>query len=95
MCCAWKPDCRLHSYKKVKQGLFGLRLERVAQGERLPLTSEGKAVGFLTSSVDSPRFGPIGLGYVRNDWQAEGTQLVVGEATPQTAVVTELPFKAA
>jgi folate-binding protein YgfZ len=86
---------RLHSYKKVKQGLFGLRLERVAQGERLPLTSEGKAVGFLTSSVDSPRFGPIGLGYVRNDWQAEGTQLVVGEATPQTAVVTELPFKAA
>jgi folate-binding protein YgfZ len=83
---------RLHSYKKVKQGLMGLKLERVPADARPALRSGGKDVGVLTSAVNSPRLGAIGLGYVRNDWQAVGTELEVGGAEAQTAQVVELPF---
>ncbi len=80
---------RLHAYKKVKQRLTGLRLEKVPDSLPLALQSGGKNAGFLTSAVDSPRFGAIGLGYVRGDFGSEGTTL---ESDAGSAVVTSLPF---
>lgn len=80
---------RLHAYKKIKQGLFGLRLEKIPAELPIPLKKEGKNAGFLTSAVVSPRFGPIALGYVRGDYQEEGETL---DADGQTAKVARLPF---
>lgn len=80
---------RLHAYKKVKQRLMGLRLEKVPDSLPLALQSGGKNAGFLTSAVDSPRFGPIGLGYVRGDFGSEGTTLESGAGS---AIVSRLPF---
>ena len=80
---------RLHAYKKIKQGLFGLKLENLPDTLPMPLKKEGKNAGFLTSAVHSPRFGAIGLGYVRGDYQEEG-QLLDGDG--QSAQVARLPF---
>jgi folate-binding protein YgfZ len=80
---------RLHAYKKIKQRLMGLRLERVPPTLPLGLQSGGKNAGILTSAVLSPRFGPIGLGFVRGDFQTEGTEL---ESEAGRAIVTNLPF---
>jgi glycine cleavage system aminomethyltransferase T len=45
-------------------------------------------VGTVTSVVVSPRFGPIGLGILRND-AAVGDEIAVNGAV---GTVTELPF---
>jgi tRNA-modifying protein YgfZ len=83
---------RLNTYKKVKQQLRGLKLElplNITPGEKAPLKCNDRDAGFATSSVVSPRFGPIALAYVRGDFVEVGTQLQVEN---QTATVVELPF---
>jgi len=40
---------------------------------------ENQEIGRVTSAVMSPRLGSIGLGYVRYEYVAEGTRLVVGD----------------
>ncbi|MBV9864507.1 MAG: aminomethyltransferase family protein [Abitibacteriaceae bacterium] len=86
---------RLHTYKKVKQGLFGLKLEQsLPMGQRANLRCEERAAGFITSSVASPRFGPIALAYIRGDYQQPGQPLeVIAESATQKATVVELPFQ--
>ena len=89
---------RLHTYKKIKQGLMGLKLERaipMAQLAAAPvkLQSGGRDAGFITSSVQSPRFGAIALGFVRGDYQAVGQGLTaLSPDDAQVATVCELPF---
>jgi folate-binding protein YgfZ len=89
---------RLHTYKKIKQGLLGLKLERIipmAQLAAAPvkLQANGRDAGFITSSVLSPRFGAIALGFVRGDYQAAGQELLaLSPDGEQIAVVRELPF---
>ncbi len=83
------------TYDKVTQRLCGLYLEETRNsGERVWF--EGKAVGTLTSSVRSPRFGAIGLAILKRPHHTPGSALRVGEqpedGTP--AVVTTIPFKA-
>jgi tRNA-modifying protein YgfZ len=82
---------RLNTYQKVKQRLVGLKLECQCPA-RQTLTCDGKEVGFLTSCLDSPRWGAIGLGYVRNEFNTPGTMLLTGGDNPQQAIVTRLPF---
>lgn len=82
---------RLNTYQKIKQKLVGVKLENPVTG-RLVLRFNGKDAGLLTSSAVSPRFGLIGLAYVRNDWNAAGTPLEVVSEHPQKATVCELPF---
>lgn len=90
---------RLHTYKKIKQGLMGLKLERVISMAQLAtspvkLQANGRDAGFITSSVLSPRFGPIALGFVRGDWQTPGQELTAQSPDgAQTVTVCELPFK--
>lgn len=83
---------RLRSRGHVNRKLAGLTLT----GAALPaagakLSVDGKDIGWVTSAVESPTLGRrIGLGYVRREQLAPGTQLVVeggGEAE-----ITQLPF---
>lgn len=89
---------RLNTYQKVKQGLFGLRLESEIPLSQLAaspakLTYEGRDAGFVTSSALSPRFGPIALAFVRGDYQTSGQQLEVQMSEgSQKATVCALPF---
>ncbi len=80
---------RLHAYKKIKQGLFGLKLGTLPVELPQKLSKNGKNAGFITSAIESPRFGPIALGFVRGDYQSEGETLDLGA---QEVAVTTLPF---
>ena len=51
----------------------------------------GKEAGDLTSVVVSPRFGPIGLAYVRSAQAAPGGSIGIAGANVRGEVV-ELPF---
>lgn len=42
-------------------------------------SKENQEIGRVTSAVVSPRLGSIGLGYIRYEYLAEGTQVVVGD----------------
>jgi aminomethyltransferase len=50
-------------------------------------------MGDLTSVVDSPRFGPIALAYVRTAAAEPGTTVEVADGV--VADVVELPFTSA
>jgi folate-binding protein YgfZ len=80
---------RLYYRGRPNRLLRGLRLsEPTSAGAELRLGE--KPVGRLSSSVVSPRFGPIGLGLVRREAEP-GAHVSVGEGGA-SAVVTELPF---
>ncbi len=80
---------RMESRNRLAKRLIGLRLERAVEpGGKL--MHENKAVGDLTSTAISPRFGPIGLGYVRTAMAVPGTAVEAGAGV--TAQVVELPF---
>ncbi|HZG67647.1 MAG TPA: folate-binding protein YgfZ, partial [Herpetosiphonaceae bacterium] len=83
---------RMESRNRLAKQLMGLRLARpVAASDKL--SREGKEAGDLTSVVESPRYGPIGLAYVRTAAAEPGT--IVDVADGVTAEVVELPFKSA
>jgi folate-binding protein YgfZ len=77
------------TYDKVTKHLVGLRLNAlVSVGAQV--SSEGKAVGSVTSAADSPRYGPIALAVVKREHAGGGTSLMVGDEV--SAQVTPLPF---
>jgi folate-binding protein YgfZ len=81
---------RLHYRGKPNRHLRGLVLSGPGRaGDELRLA--GRTVGVLTSVVDSPRFGTLGLALVRRE-AAPGATVEVGTPGPGSAVVTELPF---
>jgi tRNA-modifying protein YgfZ len=81
---------RLHYRGKPNRHLRGLRLsEPVAPGAELQLGE--RSVGRLSSSVLSPRHGPIGLALVRREAEPSAT-VTVGEHGV-SAEVLELPFQ--
>jgi folate-binding protein YgfZ len=80
---------------QVNRAFLGLR---PAAGVELPVGAKlfqgTTEVGLVTSSVVSPRFGPIGLGYVRRGHQAPGTALEIETAAGRGGVVVStLPFQ--
>jgi folate-binding protein YgfZ len=83
---------RMESRGRLAKQLCGLRLpEGLPDGLALPakLDAAGKEAGDLTSVVESPRHGLIGLAYVRSAHAEPGGRLAVGGAD---AEVAELPF---
>ena len=79
----------------LKKKLFGLRVS----GECMPtadsaIALEHKEVGRLTSVVDSPRFGLIGLSILHHSAWQPGTTVAIahGDAT-LAATVSDLPFE--
>jgi folate-binding protein YgfZ len=87
---------RVHSFGHVNKELRGLRLadELVALPQRGDkLFSADKEVGYVTSSVKSPRLGNIALGYIRREVNQPGSELIL--PTPEKPVrvqVVNLPF---
>ena len=80
---------------RINRRLMGLKLaggEAIAPGTKLGHPSRAEA-GAITSSVVSPRFGSIALGYVHRTVFQPGTELVAhAEKGDRAAVVVELPF---
>ena len=85
---------RLDTYDKVKQHLSGLRLASGALPEPGAALSAGpRQAGTITSVAESPRFGNIALGYVRNAHREAETELeYLVEGNQMEARVTALPF---
>ena len=54
------------------------------------LLADGKEAGAVTSSTDSPDFGPIALAYVRRAHAEPGARLVTAEGAE--VEVAALPF---
>jgi folate-binding protein YgfZ len=78
---------RLHTYKGVKQQLWGVRLTEFAEPETLITVGEEK-IGRLTSCTQS-QDGYWGLAYIRSKNVAPELHVKVGESE---GVLTELPF---
>lgn len=105
---SWTKGCyvgqevvaRLDSRHKVSKLLVGLWLEPGPVPEAgSPIESPdrpGLEAGRLTSVAPSLDFRRvIGLGYVRNEWSAPGTRLVVASPDDRVnAEVSDLPFRA-
>jgi len=84
-----EPVARMHHRGRPNRRLRGLKMSAaVSPGESV--MSADREVGRLTTSVTSPRLGPIGLAILRREVE-EGDQLVVGEQAVGATVV-ELPF---
>jgi tRNA-modifying protein YgfZ len=84
---------RLRTYGRVNRRLVGFRFPGGALPAGTVFSDPGKRsleLGRVTSSVLSPRLGPIGLGLAFRDVPEGGTLGLPGEA--RTAVVAPLPF---
>jgi tRNA-modifying protein YgfZ len=78
---------------QVNRTLLGVKLPGGPVPHNAPLFRDGKEVGRVTSSVVSPRLGPIGLAYVRRGSQEPGTVLEVeADGGRRAAEVAALPF---
>jgi tRNA-modifying protein YgfZ len=79
---------------RVAKKLVGLKLEgEVARGDKV--ISGEREIGLITSSVISPRFGPIALGYVHRDFVDPATSVSVQtKGGERGGIVTGLPFTA-
>jgi tRNA-modifying protein YgfZ len=87
---------RIHSRGHTNRALVGFYIQEPVDDITLPMSvigvdgeKNGQDVGRLTSFALSPKFGTIGLGYVRNEYSAFGTSMSVAE---RRAVVSDLPF---
>jgi tRNA-modifying protein YgfZ len=72
--------------------LTGLRFDsdRQIEAGTIIKSTDDAEIGRVTSAVVSPKLGSIGLGYVRYELLAAGTNVVLDDQT--TATVTDLPF---
>lgn len=78
----------------VNRSFRGLKLVGGLASSGEKLVADGKEVGVITSSVQSPRLGPIALGYVRRGHEQAGTVLdVVSAGSGRRAAVSELPMR--
>ncbi len=78
---------RLNTYKGVKQNLWGIKLNAIAEIGSVIMVGEEK-VGKLTSIVESDR-SFFGLGYIRTKAGGAGLIVQIGETTGE---VVEVPF---
>ena len=93
---------RLDAQQKVQRHLVGLSFEgqMPAIGDRIidseiPATAPlGNEIGEVTSLAESPKFGSIGLGYVRGKYANPGTPLSVKTQNGDiiAATIVTLPF---
>jgi len=89
---------RVHTMGHVNRMLRGLQLPGplITPPEKgTKLFHDRKEVGFITSAVQSPRWGKnIGLGYVRRGVDQPGTMLSLADAAGESSVrVVPLPFQ--
>lgn len=83
---------RMESRGRLAKQLRGLRLsEPITNPLPLKLRIDGKDAGDLTSSTNSPRYGPIALAYVRTAHADPGTRIEIAECSA-VGEVMDLPF---
>ena len=75
----------------VNRHLVGLRFAGPAPAPRTELFTGDRRVGWVTSVVESPRLGTIGLGYAHRDVDGPGTELTLAGAT-EKVTIAPLPF---
>jgi len=75
----------------VNRHLVGLRFAGPAPAIRTELFTGDRRVGWVTSVVQSPRLGTIGLGYAHRDVDQPGTELALGGGATR-ATIAPLPF---
>ncbi len=82
---------RMRSRGRANHLLVGLRFPGTPPAPGTELAHEGRRAGEVTSALDSPALGPIGIGYVKAELATPGARLRVdgGEAE---AEVAPLPF---
>ncbi len=68
---------RGHPAKKLVELRF--QTDQQVEAGAVIRSLENQEIGRVTSAVISPRVGSIGLGYVRYEYVAEGTRVVVGD----------------
>ena len=79
------------SYDKVTKRLAGLKLATAVSTPAV-VAADGRSVGEITSSVVSPRFGPIALAYLKRPTYEPGSRVVVQYEDGVPAEVVALPF---
>ena len=90
---------RIHYRGHVNRHLRGIRPVEPPAGESTEqpldpgaeLAREGRIVGVVTSACSSPRFGPIGLAYLRREL-GPGDVVEAARDLSTTWIVTDLPF---
>jgi len=86
---------RIHYRGHVNRHLRGIRRAKSHAGPPLApgseLTHEGRVVGTVTSSCASPRFGPIGLAYVRRE-AVTGDTVDAATDPSSTWLLSDTPF---
>jgi len=75
----------------VNRHLVGLRFVGPPPAPRTELFTGERRVGWVTSVVNSPRLGPIGLGYAHRGVDQPGTELALAGGTTR-ATIESLPF---
>ncbi|MEF3275679.1 MAG: glycine cleavage system protein T [Chloroflexus sp.] len=80
---------RMESRGRIAKQLRGLRLSAPPESLPAPVLADGKEVGTLTSLVNSPRYGWIGLAYLRSAYAEADTAVTVAG---QPATVCNVPF---
>jgi folate-binding protein YgfZ len=75
----------------MNRHLVGLRFAGALPSPRTELLVGDRRVGWVTSVVESPRLGAIGLGYAHRDVEHPGTELTLAGGTGK-ATVEPLPF---
>jgi folate-binding protein YgfZ len=68
---------RGHPAKKLTRLRF--ETDQQIEPDAVIRSTENQEIGRVTSAVISPRLGSIGLGYVRYEYLADGTRVVVGD----------------
>jgi folate-binding protein YgfZ len=84
---------RLHWRGRPNRHLRGLRLERPVPVGTV-IVEDGRELGRVTTSVDSPALGPIALALVRREIEPDATVVLrPTEGGPTSARVVGLPFR--
>lgn len=82
---------RMESRNRLAKTLRGLSLSALPSGPTALVSAENGDAGILTSYASSPRYGLIGLGYIRTAYSEPGTSLSL-EGSSTTATIHLLPF---
>jgi folate-binding protein YgfZ len=83
-----EPVARLHYRGHANRGVRGVRFDGRLAEPGADVIVDGAGVGRITSAIESPRFGPIGLAVLRRE-VAEGAH---GDAGGVPLTVVPLPF---
>ena len=83
-----EPVARLHYRGHANRGVRGVRFDGGTPSPGAEVAVDGANVGRITSAIESPRFGPIGLAILRRE-VADGAR---GDAGGVPLTVVALPF---